>query len=708
MRSNIARFVLILTATFFCLSTTGFARDVMVTSASGDTRVMGKPSGDEGIGVQFEDVKTEKRLMIDDFEDGNLKNRLNGDQGAWNLDQFEEDTFCYPEIVDYPSPELSQKVLKLEYDIDSEKDARNGFWIKLMNADASEYDHLEFLVRGDAEKGFTSKFIIEFKKFKDQKKRVEKLAASYVVEGVTSRWQRISIPLNMFSAIREWKDLDELVIIFHDRLCDVKEGALYFDAFQFKKTGHPGPSAFDYRGSTVRKTTKDFTSAEWAEWLSNRLRGYPEQVYVDKQLPEDDREMLMEIARDTWGFFDEIVDKQTHLPLDTICFAEDGVFGEGGYVGDYTNVTNIGLYLACLVAAMDFGFISDDEAFERVTDTLGTIESLETYEYFLYNYYDTTTAERTSDFISLIDSGWLTSGVYIVRSAFKHREGFTDRCDALLKNWDFSFFYDDVQQQFFHGYYENLGAHANYHYGAFYTEPRIISYLAIAQEDVPMDHWFKLDRTLPESYGWQQQIPTNRNEKEYKGVKYYGGYYQHKDLKYVPSWGGSAFEALMPTLLLKEKDLAPDSLGLNALNHSKMHAMSMEDTGYDVWGMSPSSVPEGGYSEYGVKELGLKGYEDGAVTPHATFLTLEYTPEEAIANIRRLVANYKIYGKYGFYDAVNPNTGKVALKYLCLDQGMIFLALDNYLNDGAIRERFHDNESIKSAEYLLTDENIFE
>ena len=68
---------------------------------------------------------------------------------------------------------------------------------------------------------------------------------------------------------------------------------------------------------------------------------------------------------------------------------------------------------------------------------------------------------------------------------------------------------------------------------------------------------------------------------------------------------------------------------------------------------------------------------------------------------------YDSYGEYGFYDAIDARTGKVAIKYLCLDQAMSFIALNNYLNDGAIRKRFHSDPIAKNAEELLTIENFF-
>src|SRR5262249_46493363 len=157
-----------------------------------------------------------------------------------------------------------------------------------------------------------------------------------------------------------------------------------------------------------------------------------------------------------------------------------------------------------------------------------------------------------------------------------------------------------------------------------------------------------------------------------------------------PSWGGSMFEALMPTLVLDEPLLAPASLGQNDRAHvAVQRRFAREELGYPVWGMSPSSTPANdGYAEFGAKVLGVLGYPAGAVTPHAAALALAADPDAAAANLRQLAEHYDLYGEYGLYDAVDPRTGEVAHAYLALDQAMILVAAANYLNDHCIQRRF--------------------
>lgn len=668
-------------------------------------------------------------VVLNDFEDGEMVNNVGGASGSWNMDPTDiNNSWCDEEIVQMEGPDGTMKnVLKLHYNVDSDRPASNGFWTKLENFDAREYDRLEFVLKGDVEEGFTDKFMIELKKCKEPPCKGdpatdEVIKGSYLVP-VTSEWNTVSIQTNRITGIidfanpKAWEnpavarmDLDELVVVFNQRQVSKKTGVIYIDEIRWRKTGDPGPTAVDFPPRSREKTETRIEGLEFAKFLISRLGGFPEESLVKKEFPADDEAFLREIAADTWKFFDNIVDQEHGLPLDTIQVATgDDAFGEGTWIGDYTNVTNIGVYLMVLVSAHDLGFIDREEAVRRIRLTLENVERLEHHSSgWPYNYYDTTTAERTSYFVSLVDSAWLLSGYYVVKNAFPEELG--ELAQRSIDRASLAFFYDPVERQYFHGYYDHLEVYSDYHYGAYYTEPRVASYMGIARGEVPMEHWFGgLIRTFPADYKWQNQEPINRIEKETLGLKYTGGWYEWKGIQYIPSWGGSAFEALMPTLVLKEKELAPEGLGANNAAHVQGQIrFALEDAQQPVWGMSPSSVPEGGYSEYGARPFGSKGYKAGVVTPHAVVLSLEYAPEEAIRNLRKLIELYDIYGEYGFYDAVTPATGLVARKYLSLDQGMIFVALNNYLNDGAIRKRFHADPVMKSAEELLTAEKFFE
>jgi hypothetical protein len=146
-------------------------------------------------------------------------------------------------------------------------------------------------------------------------------------------------------------------------------------------------------------------------------------------------------------------------------------------------------------------------------------------------------------------------------------------------------------------------------------------------------------------------------------------------------------------------------LGLNNHRHVQLQIAYAKEKNYPAWGFSPCAIPDG-YSEFAVTFLGTKGYkEEGIVTPHASFLALEYEPEAVMKNILAL-KKLNTYSSYGFYDSVNVKTGEVTKAHLALDQGMTMVSIANYLHNGVIREYFHHDPIGKRPEHLLIKEEF--
>ncbi len=420
---------------------------------------------------------------------------------------------------------------------------------------------------------------------------------------------------------------------------------------------------------------------------------------IDSFLPE--REFLTQIARDTWGYFRDLVDRETGLPLDNVLVASYTK------VNSYTSTTNIGLYLMSVAGAVDFDFLPRDEALTRLRRLLDTLDKLERWDGQYFNYYETSTLDASGRFVSSVDNGWLAAGLIVARQAFPELEG---EIDPLLTQMDFSKLYDPEAGQLYLGYDAGKREPSPSHSGLLCTEPRLASYIGIAKGDLPSAHWYKLFRTLPLDWEWQSQKPKGKIVTK-EGVPVFYGYYERNKVRYVPSWGGSLFEFLMPTLVMDEARLSPQGLGANNRVVLDAHIRyALEERRYPVWGLSPCATPDDpmGYKEYGVPYLGAKGYSDeGVVTPHVSFLALAVDPVKAVENIRRLARFRKIYGEYGFYDSLSVRTGKISPRFLALDQGMTFVSLTNYLKGGAIQRRFWSHPQIQAQSRLLRDEVFF-
>ena len=121
--------------------------------------------------------------------------------------------------------------------------------------------------------------------------------------------------------------------------------------------------------------------------VAARLAGWP-AVRVARDLPTDDRAFLERLARDTWRGLAAFTDREHALPVDHVRLGSTLARADAR-VGDYTNVTSVGLYLTAIVAANELHLVRRDEALARIAAVLQTLDGLETYDGFFFNYYDT-------------------------------------------------------------------------------------------------------------------------------------------------------------------------------------------------------------------------------------------------------------------------------------------------------------------------------
>ena len=444
-----------------------------------------------------------------------------------------------------------------------------------------------------------------------------------------------------------------------------------------------------------------FSVKVFAQETKDSLKYFPLMLHreFDTSLTNDSL-FLLKIAQDTWNFFDNSTYGSTGLIVDNV-----GI--ENGFAANYTSITNIGLYILCVISAEELSIIKRNEALAKISATFNSLEKLEKYNGFFFNWYDLTKMKRSGEFISAVDAAWLYSSLAVLKA--KYPVEFDDRCESLMKDADFSWLYNKEVNAFNLGYDTNKNSFSPYNYQLLCSEARIAFYYSVYRGFIEPVNWYFLQRTLPLSFEQEQQ--PDGDWKQYDSLNYFEGYYNYKNIKVIPSWGGSMFEYLMPGILFDELRAAPYGMGLNNSNLVKIHIdYALNDLGYDIWGMSPCSIPTGGYEEYGVDKIGVSkdGYKSGVVTPHASFLALNYFPHEVIDNIKIMINQYKIYGEYGLYDSVDPLNGNTGYNYLALDQAMILVSITNYLKDGCLTNLFMNLNNMDKMISILSDEKIFQ
>ncbi|MFG2739625.1 glucoamylase family protein [Streptomyces chartreusis] len=438
--------------------------------------------------------------------------------------------------------------------------------------------------------------------------------------------------------------------------------------------------------------------------------------------PDSERRLLREWLTSTHRSM-EAMTTELGLAADKI-----DVSGSGTPVPSaQTSPTNIGCGLWSTVAAAGLGVISGTTMRRRLDRALSAVERLERAHGFWFNWYDAhdgsllTTWPETGDpirpFLSSVDNAWLVTGLRIAAHA---DPALRPRVGALLADADWSYYYtlydpaDPVAGpgQLRGGFWPDKpgkGEPTGHHYGALNTEPRMASYLGIADGSLPTDHYWHLFRTLLPGAGQEQQ--PQGEYVDIDGVRVWEGHYTYRGRDLVPTWGGSMFEALMVPLFVPEAEWSPQSWGTTHQRYVRSQIEhGLKEAGYGYWGFSPASIPDGGYREYGVDAIGMQedGYNSlGVVTPHANFLALPQAPTEALANLRGLAHAFDAYDdRYGFRDSVDVTTGRVSDFVLALDQGMITAALAQQLQPGLLQAPFRTGGFTSRVRPLLRKEQF--
>ncbi len=256
---------------------------------------------------------------------------------------------------------------------------------------------------------------------------------------------------------------------------------------------------------------------------------------------------------------------------------------------------------------------------------------------------------------------------------------------AELADFDYDFLYDSNRHLLAIGYSATDHRLDNSFYDLLASEARLASFVAIAQNKLPQEHWFRLGRRVTTTGGQ----PT------------------------LLSWSGSMFEYLMPLLVMPTYD--------HTLLDATYRAAVARQIEYGRQREVPWGISESGYYKtdahlnyqyraFGVPGLGFKRGlgADLVIAPYASAMALMVAPEEATANLRRLDRDGQL-GPFGLYEAIEytpsrlpPGKSFATVKsYMAHHQGMVFLSLAYTLLDRPMQRRFLANPALRATEMVL-------
>ena len=393
-------------------------------------------------------------------------------------------------------------------------------------------------------------------------------------------------------------------------------------------------------------------------------------------LDKEREEFLINNARKTWLYFKE--NSVNSIPADN--YQEDRKIKKA----QITSPTNIGLYLMAIVSAYDLKFETLEETLKQLESTITTIEDLPKWNGHLYNWYNIYSLEPVKPlFISSVDSGNFVGYLYTIKQFLKELNkvellNLIKRIDILIEQTNFSKLYDYKTGLFSVGYNIEQNTLVNSYYDLLASEARQTSLIAIAKRDIPSKHWNNSSRLLT-------KIGL------YKGLV---------------SWGGTAFEYLMPCVNIPsyETSLLDESCRFSILSQRK-YAKKLGIP----WGISESAYNKKDfkgnyqYKTFGLPWLGLKRDLDDeiVISPYSTAMALTFYPKEAIDNLILIDKNLGT-GKYGFYESIDYKPKKAINKtFMAHHQGLILSSINNLINDNIFQKRFMRNAQIQGIEVLL-------
>jgi hypothetical protein len=386
--------------------------------------------------------------------------------------------------------------------------------------------------------------------------------------------------------------------------------------------------------------------------------------------------LLDDLAHRCFRYFYEQSDAHTGIARDR-ALTDGTPAPDGRYVGS-TGATGFALTALCIGA--ERGWLPRREARERVRAALSSYAAgpVANEHGWFFHFVDIRTGERfrTSE-VSTSDSTWLSAGALTSRQYFREDAEIARLATAIYERVDYRWMLNGHPYFLANGWTPESGF-IPYRYEK-YCQLACMYLLGIASPT----HALKPDAW----YAW------GRERNEYDGFRYIG-----RTLLWTFQYPFAWWD------FRKRRE----SRGLhvewfeNSVIATRAHRafcidLAKEFPGYsaDIWGITSSAGP-GGYETWGGPPR--TGKLDGTVVPCAAAGSLMFTPDICLPAVRAMKNRYgaRIYGRYGFADAFNPNTGWVAPDVIGIDVGITLLSIEN-LRTGNVWKWFMGNPEARRA-----------
>lgn len=393
-------------------------------------------------------------------------------------------------------------------------------------------------------------------------------------------------------------------------------------------------------------------------------------AFAEAALTPEDSAYLDQLEKAAFHGFGKLLDPITRFPVDGAPVSQGNVVRLNRSVRfNKTSPAHLAFAFFYYVLAGERGWIPKEEAYTNLSELLDNLDSLETFEGFLYQWYfisgrpEEWPRVTVNRFVPVYENALLDAAMMCAAGAHPGTSLARD-VERMMAKKDYGFFYDRNSARedtglLNQGYDAAKGVYADRDYGIFNAPSRLAVLIAILKDSVPEKVWQNQERLV----------------RDYETL-------EGKRLGVLASWSGGLAESLLADEILAGDRLAPAAFGKNAramieIQQDKGRRLS----GSGIWGFSSGEAPDQGrYEPMGVSEVAYQRSGAEFVTPYSAALALRYQPAQTLANFRAIQKkNPGVFGsRYGFADSIDPVTGEVNRNILSLDKGAEFMALANY------------------------------
>jgi hypothetical protein len=390
-----------------------------------------------------------------------------------------------------------------------------------------------------------------------------------------------------------------------------------------------------------------------------------------------DRQFLVDLAKRCCLYFWEQANPQTGIVMDR---ARNDGSAAGHDVGSIA-ATGFGLTALCIGA--NHGWIPRDHARARVLAPLNYFWAHAFHDHgWYYHFLDARSgARRLRSEISSIDTALLVAGILTAGEYFSSDAQIRTLSRQIFERIDFAWMLAGDPLLLSHGVVPGSGF-IKYRWGD-YSEASILYLLAIGSPShpIPSDSWYAWGRPQVRYGPWRFV----------SGGALFTHQYSHAWVDFRHQVDGD------PSYLNYFQN---SQIATYANRDFCIHLQpKYPDYGPNMWGITASDSPRG-YVAWGGPPM--KGPIDGTLVPCAAAGSLMFAPHICLPVLRRMYHAYgsRIYGRYGFTDAFNPDWRGGGFwanqDVLGIDLGISLLSIENMLT-GNVWHWFMQNPYIRVA-----------